>query len=93
MKRKDLLNVALNKDENSKVLIDNTAKVDIKFLKRAIRNLTDELEDAESEVERRLSSEVQIDNSTVEVAYGKTITLKSKIALYENFLNKYYEAN
>lgn len=93
MKRKDLLNVALNKDENSKVLIDNTAKTDVKFLKRNIRNLTDELEDAESEVERRLSSEVQIDNSTVEVAYGKTITLKSKIALYENFLNKYYEAN
>ncbi len=93
MKRKQLLNVSLNKDENSKVLIANTAKTDIKFLNRTVRNLTDELEDAEAEVEKRLSSETAVDSSTVEVVFAKTIALQAKIDLYNSFLKKYYATN
>jgi asparagine synthetase A len=89
MKRKDFLKVSLSEENNVEVVVAKTVRADEKFIKRKIRAFQDDIEDLETELEKRLSTNTELDASTVENIYGRIRTLQNSIELYESFSNKY----
>jgi translation initiation factor 1 (eIF-1/SUI1) len=89
MKRKDFLKVSLSEENNVEVVVAKTVRADEKFIKRKIRAFQDDIEDLETELEKRLSTNTEIDSSTVENIYGRIRTLQTSIELYESFSKKY----
>jgi hypothetical protein len=85
MNRKQLLSASLTEGENVSNVITNTLAKDAKFIKKAKRDLEDQIEDAEEKLEERLSSNTPLDKSVVEVLYDSLIGLKVTLALYEKF--------
>lgn len=85
MNRKELLESSLTEDKNVNTVVVNTLKKDVKAINKAKRDLQDALEEAEDQLEDRLSSNVPLDKSTVEVVYAKVKDLKDTLALYEAF--------
>lgn len=83
--RKQLLNVALNKENNPESLVSEIEAKDKKFLKRKLTALENEKDDAEEELEKRLSETTGIDESVVESLFAKVEATKTKINLYEKF--------
>lgn len=85
MNRKELLSVSLSEEKNVTTVVTNTLAKDAKFLKKEKRNLEDQIEDAEEKLEERLSSNIPLDKSVVEVLYDSLIGLKATLSLYEKF--------
>lgn len=85
MNRKELLSANLSEEKNVTTAVTNTLAKDAKFIKKAKRDLEDQIEDAEEKLEERLASNAPLDKSTVEVLYSNLITHKEKLALYEKF--------
>lgn len=85
MKRRDLLESGLTEGQNVTTVVTNTLAKDAKFIKKAKRDLEDQLESAEEALEERLASNTPLDKSTVEVLYAKLTDLKATVALYESF--------
>lgn len=85
MNRKELLESSLTEDKNVSTIVANTLKRDGKAINKAKRDLQDALEEAEDQLEDRLSNNVPLDKSTVEVVYAKVKDLKDTLALYEAF--------
>lgn len=83
--RKQLLNTALNTENNLNQLIQEIDKKDKKFLQRKLTALQNEYDDAEESLEQRLSEEAVIDDSVVEVLYGNLVAISEKKGLYESF--------
>ena len=59
------------------------------MLNKAKRDLEDQIEEAEEQLEERLSSNTPLDKSVVEVAYSKIKDLKSTLALYKSFESEF----
>lgn len=85
MNRKELLSVNLSEEKNVTTVVTNTLAKDAKFIKKAKRDLEDQIEDAEEKLEERLSSNTPLDKSVVEVLYDSLLGLKATHALYEKF--------
>lgn len=89
MKRRELLQSNLTEEKNVKTVVDTTVAKDQKFLKRAKRDLEDEIEDAEESLKNRLSSDTAIDKATIEQVYGDIKVKKAKLQLYTDFEKEY----
>ncbi len=85
MKRKELLSVALSEEKNVNTVLDNTTKADNKFLKRAVRDLEDKIEDLGEKLQVRLSSTEALDKAVVENLYNDIVTTKATLELYKDF--------
>lgn len=85
MNRKELLTANLSEEKNVSTVVSNTLTKDAKFIKRAKRDLEDQIDAAEEALEERLSSNLPLDKSTVEVLYGGLLDLRANLALYEKF--------
>lgn len=85
MKRKELLSANLSEEKNVTTVVTNTMAKDTKFIRKAKRDLEDLIEEAEEKLEDRLSSNLPIDKSTVEMLFQGLITLKATLKLYEQF--------
>ena len=83
--RKKLLKLSLNADKNVESLVTMTLEDDQKFIKRAKRNLEDEIEDLQSDLKKRLSANTPMDKSVVEVTYGQIKEKESLLSLYVDF--------
>ena len=90
MKAKQLLTNVVEVENNSSARVENLIKKNIKFLDRKISDIEREIEDAQEEIEKRLSSEVLIDESVVEVLYDGLLSLESKLMTYESFKDEYF---
>ena len=89
MNRKELLELSLNEDKNVTNLVSSALNDDKKFIKRAKRNLEDEIEDLESELKNRLSSSTPLDKSVIEVTYSQINDKMETLSLYESFEEEY----
>lgn len=89
MKRKSLLEASLTEDKNVTTVVTATLAKDLKSLKKAKRDIEDKLEEAEEALEERLSSNVPLDKSVVEVTYANLKRLKETLDLYSEFENAY----
>lgn len=89
MKRKDYLESAMTEEKNVATVVATTLKKDIKVLNKAKRDLQDALDEAEENLEERLSSNTPLDKSVVEVLFAKIKQLTTSIELYEEFEEKY----
>lgn len=87
--RKQLLNTALNKENNLESLISEITKKDLKFLERKLTALQNEYDDAEEELEKRLSQGDVIDDSVVTNLFGAMADIGDKINLYTQFGHYY----
>jgi len=85
MNRKQLLESSITEQKNVDTVIAITLKKDAKTINKAKRDLEDQLEEAEEALEERLSSDVPLDKSVVEVTYSKIKDLKASLALYKEF--------
>jgi len=85
MKRADLLKVTLSEEKNVTAVLENTTKMDTKFLKRTKRNLEDSIEDLQEKLQVRLSSTEALDKAVVESLYNEMVTTKSTLELYKSF--------
>ena len=85
MKRRQLLEGGLTEGQNVTTVVTNTLAKDAKFIKKAKRDLEDQLETAEEALEERLTSNTPLDKSTVEVLFAKILELKETVKLYEQF--------
>ena len=85
MNRKSLLESSLTEDKNVNSVVATTLAKDAKALKKAKRDLEDALEDAEDALKERLSSNIPIDKSVVEVSFLNIKELREVIALYKEF--------
>lgn len=85
MNRKELLSANLSEEKNVTTVVTNTLAKDAKFIKKAKRDLEDQIEDAEEKLEERLSSNTPLDKSVVEVLFDSLLGLKATLALYEKF--------
>lgn len=83
--RKQLLEEALTEEKNVATVVTRTLAKDVKALKKAKRELEEKIEDAEDALEERLSSNVTLDKSVVEVTFSNLQDLKATLALYETF--------
>ena len=90
MKAKQLLTNVVEVENNSSVRVENLVKKNIKFLDRKISDIEREIEDSREDIEKRLSSEVLIDESVVEVLYEGLLSLESKLMTYESFKDEYF---
>lgn len=90
--RKQLLETSLTEEKNVNTLITATLAKDLKFLKKAKRDLEDTLEDTKEALEERLSSNTLIDKSVVEVLYAKLKTTQETLDLYKAFEKEFYTA-
>ena len=91
MNRKELLQASLTEEKNLDTVISSTLTKDGKSLKKAKRDLEDQIEEKEEELETRLSSSTPIDKATVEITYAKLLDLKATLALYEAFEAEYLD--
>lgn len=89
MKRKDLLQENLTEEKNVKTLVDSTVGKDVKFVKRAKRDLEDEIEDSEEKLKERLSANTPIDKNTIEEIYGSIKEKKELLGVYKSFEKEY----
>jgi len=89
MNRKQLLESAMTEQKNVDTVVATTLKKDVKMLNKAKRDLEDQIEEAEEQLEERLSSNTPLDKSVVEVAYSKIKDLKSTLALYKSFESEF----
>jgi hypothetical protein len=89
MKRQELLQLRLNEDKQLETQITQTLKDDKKFIRRAKRDLEDSIEDLEAELQKRLSSEVALDKSIVEVHFTQLLAKKELLNTYEQFEKNY----
>jgi len=87
--RKQLLEASLTEDKNVATVVTATLAKDLKSLKKAKRDIEDKLEEAEEALEERLSSNVPLDKSVVEVTYAKVKELKEALDLYSEFESAY----
>lgn len=85
MNRKELLSANLSEEKNVTTVVTNTLAKDAKFIKKAKRDLEDQIEDAEEKLEERLSSNTPLDKSVVEVLFDSLLGLKATLTLYEKF--------
>jgi len=85
MTRKELLEGSLTEEKNVATVVTSTLAKDAKALKKAKRDLEDKIEDAEDALTERLSSNVPLDKSVVEVTYSNLQDLRTTLALYEAF--------
>ena len=90
MKAKQLLTNVVEVENNSSARVENLIKKNIKFLDRKISDIEREIEDSREDIEKRLSSEVLIDESVVEVLYEGLLSLESKWMTYESFKDEYF---
>ena len=90
MNRKQYLESAMTEEKNVATVVASTLKKDAKVLSKAKRDLEDALDEAEESLEERLSSNIPLDKSVVEVLFSKISDLKSTIALYESFEKAYF---
>ena len=90
MKAKQLLTNVVEAENNSSAKVENLIKKNIKFLDRKISDIEREIEDSREDIEKRLSSEVLIDESVVEVLYEGLLSLESKLMTYESFRDEYF---
>ena len=90
MKAKQLLTNIVEVENNSSAKVENLIKKNIKFLDRKISDIEREIEDSREDIEKRLSSEVLIDESVVEVLYEGLLSLESKLMTYESFKDEYF---
>ena len=89
MKRKDYLESAMTEEKNVATVVATTLKKDIKVQNKAKRDLQDAIDEAEENLEERLSSNTPLDKSVVEVLFAKIKQLTTSIELYEEFEEKY----
>jgi hypothetical protein len=89
MKRKEYLESAMTEEKNVATVVSTTLKKDAKVLSKAKRDLEDDLDEAEEVLEERLSSNVTLDKSVIEVLFAKIQDLKSTLALYKEFEKTY----
>ncbi len=85
MNRKQLLESVMTEEKNVSAVVATTLKKDSKFLTKAKRDLEDKLDDVEEAIEERLSFNVPLDKSVVEVLFAERESLKASIKLYEDF--------
>jgi len=85
MNRKQLLETNLAEDQNVTTVITNILAKDAKAFKKAKRDVEDELETAEEQLEERLSGKSPIAKATIEVTYANVKDLKAKLELYASF--------
>ena len=90
MKAKQLLTNVVEVENNSSARVENLIKKNIKFLDRKISDIEREIEDSREDIEKRLSSEVLIDESVVEVLYDALVILEAKLMTYESFKDEYF---
>lgn len=93
MNRKQLLESALTETKNVETVVATTLKKDVKTLNKAKRDLEDQIEEAEEQLEERLSSDTPLDKSVVEVTYAKIKDLKAVLELYESFEAEFLPTN
>lgn len=91
MKAKQLLTNVMEAENNTSAKVENLIKKNVKFLDRKIADIDRELEDKYDEIEKRLSSEVLLDESVVEVLYQQIADLEVKQALYISFKDEFFE--
>lgn len=84
MKRVEFLKINMCKETDVEVLTKAIVAKDEKFLRRHIRDLKDQVEDLEEDLEKRLSSDVPLDKSTLEL-YRRIINLEEEIAVADSF--------
>lgn len=90
MKREELLTSSMGKEAGSiEVKLSEIKEQDTKYLSRTLQQLENELEDAESEMKKRLKAEATIDMSVVFVQYAGIKDIKNKISLLKEFKEKY----
>lgn len=89
MKRKNLLETALSEEKNVTTVVENTVKADQKFLKRAKRDLEDEIEDLGVALETRLSQNTPLDKSVIENTYSNLLAKKELLKTYQAFEAEY----
>ena len=90
--RKQLLEEALTEEKNVATVVTRTLAKDVKALKKARRELEEKIEDAEDLLEERLSSNVTLDKSVVEVTFSNLQDLKATLALYDAFEKEFLKA-
>lgn len=93
MKRKDLLELALTENKNVSTVVASITKKDAKILEKLRRDLTDDIEKLEDELEERLSSNVPLDKATVEVLYRGIKSKRETDDLYVAFIKEYLTEN
>ena len=91
MKAKQLLTNVMEAENNTSAKVENLIKKNVKFLDRKIADIERDLEDKYDEIEKRLSSEVLLDESVVEVLYQQISDLEIKQALYISFKDEFFE--
>lgn len=89
MNRKQLLESALTENKNVDTVVATTLKKDIKAINKAKRDIEDKIEEAEEQLEDRLSSDTPLDKSVIEVTYFNLNELKATLKLYESFEKEY----
>lgn len=87
--RKSLLEATQN-GENPTTALSNLLTKDVKTLKKAKRDIDDQLEEAEEELLERLSSPTPLDKAVVEITFNKVKGLQEKLELYNEFENTYF---
>jgi len=85
MNRKELLEASLVEGQNPTTVVTATLNKDAKFLKKAKRDIEDQIEDAEDALQERLSTVTPLDKSVVEVSFAKIQELKVNLELYKSF--------
>lgn len=90
MNRKQLLESAMTEEKNVATVVTTTLKKDAKVLNKAKRDLEDTLDEVEESLEERLSSNVPLDKSVVEVLFAKRQHLRSLLDLYDEFEEAYF---
>lgn len=90
MNRKTLLENALTEEKNVTTIVTTTVNKDQKFLKKAKRDLEDQLEDAKDALEERMSSNTLVDKNVVEVLYTKIQDTESLLSVYKAFEKEFY---
>lgn len=91
MKAKQLLTNVMEAENNTSAKVENLIKKNVKFLDRKIADIERDLEDKYDEIEKRISSEVLLDESVVEVLYQQISDLEIKQALYISFKDEFFE--
>jgi len=89
MNRKSLLETNLTEGQSPTTTVTVILQKDAKMIKKAKRDLEDQIEDAEDALQERLSSTTALDKSTVEVTFSGLQDLKAKLALYKSFEAEY----
>lgn len=87
--RKQLLESAMTEEKNVTTVVASTLKKDAKILNKAKRDLEDLLDEVEESLEERLSSNLPLDKSVVEVLFSKRQDLKDLLNLYGEFETTY----